>query len=502
MIRQRMIRNITAIYLSDRGFNIGLVLLLILMALPLFGHLGGLVIRQWDEARLSVNAWEMMKSGNLLVTTYQNEPDLWNTKPPLLIWFQALLLYFIDQPELAMRIPSAIAALMTMLLLYFFIHRVTGNIWLAFSSALILLTSGGYTAMHAARAGDYDATLVLFTTFSALAFWLFTETGKQKFIYLACFGLALGVLTKSINALLFIPGFFVYLLYRRQLVSLLKNKSFYIGLFIFLLPVASYYLLREWAAPGYLKAVGENELWGRYLDVIENHKQDRWFYYHNLIDLRFKAYYLLVPLGIIAGLLTSGKQIQRLIVFLGIVLITFFAVITAGQTKLFWYDLPMFPFLSILAATGISSLIHFATKLKWINKVPKMTFILPMIFILVFTLKPFQKAIERTNRPKETYWEKDTYIMSYYLRDALKGKHSLQDIYVLYDGYNTMMKVYISLLREKGVNTEYKYYKSLQAGDRVVTYQPQIIEYLEGHFETDLLYTYKETNTYHLISKR
>ena len=43
----------------------------------------------WDESRVVSNALEMSRTGFSLVTTYDFRPDLWNTKPPLVIWIVA-----------------------------------------------------------------------------------------------------------------------------------------------------------------------------------------------------------------------------------------------------------------------------------------------------------------------------------------------------------------------------------------------------------------------------
>jgi len=488
---------------ARRAYFGGIIVLLLLMAMPLFAHLGGLVIRQWDEARLSVNAWEMMKSGNILVTTYNGEPDLWNTKPPLLVWLQALLMATGLQPELALRIPSAVATVFTILMVYVFVARFTSNLWLAFGTSLVLLTAPALTSNHAARAGDYDATMVFFTTLSALAFWVFLEKGNNKWFLICCLALALGVLTKSVQALLFLPGFALYALYRKKLLQLVWSRTFFNGIIIFLVPVAGFYLLREWAAPGYLKAVAENELWGRYLQVVEFHDQPRWFYYHNFVNERFKPYMLLMIPGLVAGLWSGKQGIRNLTVFSLVLITTYFAVITAGKTKLFWYDLPMLPFMALLAATGIVAVIMLVTEvLSRFVKPAWPMLALPVVLLALFCYKPYEKTIKRAYKPKDAYWERDTYIMSHYLRNALKGRHDLHDTYVLYDGYNTMMMVYLHQLREQGINTEYRFYKTLQPGDKAVTYQPQIKEYLLEHFDAEVVSEYKETTTYQLREKR
>ena len=118
----------------------------------------------WDESRLAVNALEMSLTGPSIVTTFGFVPDLWNTKPPLLIWLMALSLQLIPNPELALRTPSAIAALLTLLITCAFTWRVTRSPVVALLAGMLLVCSRGFYSSHAARTGDYEALLVLFTT--------------------------------------------------------------------------------------------------------------------------------------------------------------------------------------------------------------------------------------------------------------------------------------------------------------------------------------------------
>ena len=91
----------------------GLVILLIIASIPLFLHLHVLPFRLWDESRLASNAYEMHTNGNLIVTYYEGEPEMWNTKPPLVIWMQLIFIKLIGFNELAIRLSSAIAGLLT-----------------------------------------------------------------------------------------------------------------------------------------------------------------------------------------------------------------------------------------------------------------------------------------------------------------------------------------------------------------------------------------------------
>src|SRR4051812_23990930 len=170
--------------------------------MPVFGNLNTLPIRIWDEARIAINACEMHMTGNYIVTTFNFKPDMWNTKPPLLVWCMVLLMKTIGVNELAVRLPSAFAAFFTCLALLLFVKRYFKSELFAFLAVLVLITTNGYIHYHISRTGDYDALLTLFTTTSCLFFYAFSETKKIQYLYLFFITLTLGVLTKGIAGLL------------------------------------------------------------------------------------------------------------------------------------------------------------------------------------------------------------------------------------------------------------------------------------------------------------
>jgi 4-amino-4-deoxy-L-arabinose transferase-like glycosyltransferase len=190
--------------------NFKYIILLALVSVPLFSHLGSLPIHLWDESRLTMNAYEMHVNRNFIVTHYNDAPDLWNTKPPFLIWCQALLMDVVGPNELAMRLPSAIAALLTCIALMVFSIRYLKNFWIGFIAVIILITAPGYVSDHGTRTGDYDSMLTLFTTISCLFFFAYSETKKIKYLYLFFLSITFGVLTKSVAALIFYSCYFYF----------------------------------------------------------------------------------------------------------------------------------------------------------------------------------------------------------------------------------------------------------------------------------------------------
>jgi len=68
---------------------------------PIFLHLSSLPFRLWDESHSAMSAYEMSKGGNLIVVTYRGAPDMWSTKPPLMIWLQAASISVFGMNELS-----------------------------------------------------------------------------------------------------------------------------------------------------------------------------------------------------------------------------------------------------------------------------------------------------------------------------------------------------------------------------------------------------------------
>jgi 4-amino-4-deoxy-L-arabinose transferase-like glycosyltransferase len=61
------------------------ILLLFLCITSFFLRLSAIPVRIWDESRNAMNAWSMYLNGNPFIPYYEGAPDMWNTKPPLLI---------------------------------------------------------------------------------------------------------------------------------------------------------------------------------------------------------------------------------------------------------------------------------------------------------------------------------------------------------------------------------------------------------------------------------
>src|SRR5438094_5470040 len=95
----------------------GHYLLLLLTGASLFLiNLGGPTLWDLDEGRNATAAYEMMEAHNWIVPTFNGELRV--DKPALLYWLQILAYRLFGINEFAARLPSALAALLTLLVCY------------------------------------------------------------------------------------------------------------------------------------------------------------------------------------------------------------------------------------------------------------------------------------------------------------------------------------------------------------------------------------------------
>lgn len=481
--------------------SITFLLFAILISIPLFCNLGKDPISLWDESRVASNAYEMYKNGNYLIPHYKGNPDMWSTKPPLMIWLQTITLKVFGVNPFSIRLPSAIAAFCTALLLLLFVYHFYKNYFLAVTATIILISSTGYVGYHAARTGDYDALLAFFTTFSAFSFFLFCEYENKKWLYLFFISITLGVLTKSVNALLFLPAIFIYALIQKKVLKLLKDKDFYIGLSIFIVVVAGYYFGRELLNPGYLKAVSLNELGGRYLSTIEGHKHAFNYYHQNFIFYRFSPWYFFIPAGIIATFFIKNPVIKRVTLYATLLCVTFFLIISLAQTKLLWYDVPLYPLMTLMILPLFQLIIQLFNLIKN-QKINLFTRFIPYILFIALLIVPYSQIITKTFKSNRTYLINRGYEVDYFLQEAYDGNYNLTDHHLVFDGYGPQHIFHLHMLQEKGVSIHFQPKADIAKNQHIILFQDEVKTFVAEHFNYDEIYQYGKVFIYFIKEKK
>ncbi len=333
---------------------LAIALFLLASALFLFLDTRTTPVVLWDESRNVVNALEMKRGGLSLVTTYGFAPDLWNTKPPLLIWLMSASASLFGPSEWTLRLPSALASLGTLLIVILFVRRAAGSLATGLIAATILLLSPGFFGEHGARTADYDALLLFFTTLYLQLLFFAVHRPRPALVLLAAAGAAIACacLTKSVAGLVPGAGLALYLLATGRWRRILRNRSGY-GLMTALAvaPVLGFYLARDAAMPGYLAAAFRNDVIGRVRESLVGREAGPLFYASELVAGWFFAGPLLIGAPLAFRLL-RGKA-RTLFLYSLAAAAAPLLVYSFATTKLIHYVLPAFPWLAVLVALAL-----------------------------------------------------------------------------------------------------------------------------------------------------
>lgn len=174
---------------------------LILGLAVFFWGLGNIALMSLNEARRALPAQDMFRGGDWLLPHLNGE--LYLTKPPLIYWLSAGVAHFLGSAnEWAVRLPSALAATITLWMVYRYARREFGA-WPALFSMQLLIANVTF-AMFARRA-EIEMLLTLLCAGALLAAIHFIREGVDKrWIYLSYLLLALAMLTKGPLVLLFV----------------------------------------------------------------------------------------------------------------------------------------------------------------------------------------------------------------------------------------------------------------------------------------------------------
>lgn len=173
---------------------------LILFALAAFMLAAGLGLRDpWpaDEPRFALVAKQMVDSGEYLFP--RRGLELYSDKPPAYMWMQAAAYHVVGNWRIAFLLPSLLAALGTLVLVYDLARRL----WTRRAGALATAALAG--TLHfafQARAAQIDPTVTFWITLSAYGLLRHLLLGPDwRWYTLGWFAAGLGVITKGVGFL-------------------------------------------------------------------------------------------------------------------------------------------------------------------------------------------------------------------------------------------------------------------------------------------------------------
>ncbi|MEW6731625.1 MAG: glycosyltransferase family 39 protein [Acidobacteriota bacterium] len=214
------------------------IILLALFCVPFFINLGANSLWDGNEGFYAEPPRELLESGDWLVPTYNYEPRF--KKPPFTTWIIAACYYKLGVSEFSARLPIAIAATLTVLLVYALGRRIV-DARTGLAAALVLATMLKYMVYARQYAGDIFLTLLITASLTGFAYAVVAPPGRARlgWLLLAYGASGLGMLDKGLVAIVIpfvVMGLFILVQRRWDLLVLLFHPLGYLVILAIGLP--------------------------------------------------------------------------------------------------------------------------------------------------------------------------------------------------------------------------------------------------------------------------
>lgn len=216
-----------------------------------------------SEPRYAEIARLMLTTGDWITPWFAPGIPFWG-KPPLAFWSQAFSFKALGISEFAVRLPSGLATLGTLVLIHAYARSYFGDRVAKWS---LLVYSSCALAYIAAGAVLTDPFLALAATWAMVAFAMASKEPKWQWRYGFFVAIAVGLLAKGPLMLVLVTGPLIPALIRHQSArESFKNLPWLAGLALMLVLSVPWYVLAELKTPGFLDyfLIGEHFL--RFVD--------------------------------------------------------------------------------------------------------------------------------------------------------------------------------------------------------------------------------------------
>ena len=320
-----------------------------LFALAYLLPLGMRPFFQPDEFRYAEIPREMLASGDWI--TPRLDGLRYFEKPPLGYWMTALSMSAFGENHFAARLPSALSAAGTALLLLFLVGRFGGGFAAGALAAGILLTSGLFFALGCFNILDmpltFFLTLALFAFFHAYT----AESGRRKAAWLALFGAACGAAFLMKGFLAFaVPGLVIvsFMAWERSTGRLLRWA--WVPALTVLAVALPWAVVMHRHEPDFWRYFIVVEHLQRFMGKEAQHAEPIWFYIPVVLG-GFAPWVFFAPA---AWTGYRREDLRTPFVRFAICWVVLpFLFFSASKGKLGTYVLPLMPALAALAAMGL-----------------------------------------------------------------------------------------------------------------------------------------------------
>jgi 4-amino-4-deoxy-L-arabinose transferase-like glycosyltransferase len=316
--------------------------------------LGGPSLWDIDEGNNSEASWEMLDSSNWIVPTFNYH--IRYDKPVLLYWLQAGAYTVCGVNESAARLPSAVAALFSLLAAYEIGRGLFGKA-VGLVAGVVLGSSVAFCA--SARFANPDALLNLFTMLALWGFWKDHSGGGLRWSLLTGISCGLGVLAKgAVGLVLPAAVAILFLLWQRQWQQLFHRRALVIAL-------AAVAVAAPWYVMVGLETKGQwlHEFWMRHhvqrlTTPLENHRGPIFYYLLVLFAGLAPWSIFLGPTAWLAwrsARRDAAAGTRPAVKFLLSWFAVYFVFFSLASTKLPNYILPLYPAVAVLTGRFLDS---------------------------------------------------------------------------------------------------------------------------------------------------
>jgi len=322
-----------------------------------------------DEPRFALSAHQMVDSGNWLIPHRGSE--LYSDKPPAFMAMQAAFYQLLGNWRVAFLLPSLLAALATLLLVYDLARRLWDHRTGLYAAAALL---AAFQFVYQAKRAQIDPLVTFFITLANYGLLRHFLLGPDwRAYWLGCFAAGLGVITKGVGVLallMFAPYLFARMGHWQHVAQtrgstlrwLTGALAFFGALAIWLVPM----LLAVNGADSpeyraYLNDILFHQTAGRYTDSWD-HQQPRW-YYLGVIAFGWLPLVLALP-GVLPRWRErlAARDARFLLPLAWIAIVVLFFSVPRGKRDV--YILPALP----LFALCISPFLHELLQRSWARR--------------------------------------------------------------------------------------------------------------------------------------
>ena len=364
--------------------------LLVLALLIRLATLGAYPLMDTTEARYAEMARKMVETGRWLMPQFDYGVPFWG-KPPLSIWLTALSFRLLGVNEFAARLPTFMATLMMVGLVFSIARQHRGNNF-GWGASAVFITSA--VTFVLAGAVLMDPVLALGTTLSMVAFWRAISGAHRLWGYLFFVGLAIGLLAKGPVALLLVGiPIGLWVMVHRQWQLYRQRLPLITGTLLMLALSLPWYLLAERASPGFLEYFLVGEHWKRFTqpgwtgDLYGNaHRQAYgmiwWYALASVFPWSLAIPVVLLQAKWRASLSTLIREPSRWGLYLILWMLAPLLLFTLSGNILYTYVYPGIPAFALLAAEAWHSRTAPDTPTAWAIPL-RIGLLTPFIFIAV-----------------------------------------------------------------------------------------------------------------------